>query len=643
MRPTQSSWLVVVALFASALSLYAFTIRRPPPADDTVSPSANPAFRHWDLREFPDCVVPYSFRDGTADVGGEFAAVDASFAAWQAVSPAIIEFNRVLPVAGAMCPGQIDSHNLIGWNAAGCAGPGDDIAGPFGAACGAALPPGGIIVQPGPDGILTSSRNQCPGAGDDIVVGNFIIDGGNGVIDTVPNALPAGVLGQTFVFYQLLPAGRILEADILFNDVSSAWAITANQAATPTRAEVQTVALHEIGHFFGLGHVPSGPDNDVAPFGNFPGPEDTDANGNGVLDTPIMDSPTSTALHSLSDDDTDGINFLYTPDLGDAPDGVAGFNRYPSFVHGPPPNRSLNGVKLVETAAGALHLFGFFHGGGAAPRYQYEWLGTATGRIDDHPAECEARVVNRDQFDDGVTFGGPLFGAFEPGGPAIPITVHVRTSADRRGNSHVYDTAREMYINGWFDWNADGDWNDGGEHAIGAAAGAFAVTAAGDYVFNIAAPAGARNGGYSRFRLDYMEDVGQVRTFDHTLDLSRGAAQFGEVEDYPLVYARSVVQIHVIGPIPNQVPVGQHATIQATVQAKYDAVPGANVTFAKAFGAFNFAGGTVSADGKSSKVVTNNNGVATVTVVPTAPGPSVVRVTVAGSSLAAHAIFWGIP
>ena len=36
---------------------------------------------HWDLRELPECVFPYSYINGTPDLGGlaEFLEVDAAF------------------------------------------------------------------------------------------------------------------------------------------------------------------------------------------------------------------------------------------------------------------------------------------------------------------------------------------------------------------------------------------------------------------------------------------------------------------------------------------------------------------------------------------------------------------------------------
>lgn len=640
MKTLKWSSLVVFSVLAPAvLSLYAFTILGP--SLRMIDPSGNLPFAHWDLREFPNCVVPYSLRDDTADVVGEFAAVDAAFAAWEAVNPAIIRFRRVGVGAGASCPGEMDGHNLIGWNASACPGPGDDVCLAAACACGAAIAAGAVIVGPGADGVVTTSAlNQCPGGGDDVIeAGGNIVDGGNGIIETVPNALTGDDLGQTFVFYQAGGSGRILEADILFNDVSHTWVITANHASTPTQAEVQTVALHEIGHFLGLDHVPAAPDVNMAPFDDFPGPGDMDVDGDGVLDTPIMDSPTQTALHSLSDDDTDGVNFLYTPDLGDAPDPSTAFNRYPSLVHGAVFNRLLNGVRLFTPAEGAAHLFGFF-GAGAVPRYQYEWLGT---RIDDHSRECEARVTNRDQFDDGVTFGGRFLGSFEPGGAKIPVTMRVSTAADLQGRRHTYEVANPMYLNGWFDWNADGDWDDAGEHEIGTGTPCpLAVLAAGNYTCDVDAPAGARSGGYSRFRLDYREDVGQARATDPTLMGTRGAAQFGEVEDYPIGIVRTVVQLHLYGPVPNQVPVGTTATINASVQSRFDGVPGARLVFTKLSGALTFTSGVVSSDGTTARVTADGNGAAVMTFVPTGAGPALVRVSVVGTSFTAYAFFRGV-
>jgi hypothetical protein len=531
-------------------------------------PSEIPPFVHFDLREFqsPACTIPYSFYDGTPDIAGiaEFDAVDAAFATWAAVTPALFTFTRVLPGAGAKCPHELDGHNMIGWNDINCKGPGDDNCAFTGNCfCSGPVAANTAVIDGGVDGYITTTPNNCgqcfppPGTCDDFFDPSTgkIMDGGNGKVDSFPSlSLPASTFAQTALFVDTT-GGRLLEADILFNDQNYLWANTSHGACVydadnaptgnfpgaedvdcnrnnmnDTNPDVRSVALHEIGHVLGLFHanpLAAGNDDiDRPPFGNFPGAEDVDNNGNNTLDTPsvVMRSTLFVNDQTLAPGDEDGVNFLYTPDLGDAPDP-----QYPSKVHGGA-GRTLNGVALAAPGSGPEHLFGFL-GTPAAPRYQYEWLGTSTGGIDDGAQECEARLPNLDAFDDGVSFAGP----FVPGGAAVAVTINVRTAMDVENGQHTYDDAHRMYLNAWFDWNANGDWGDAGEHVIGATAGA--VASAGANVFNVAAPAGAVAGGYARFRLDYYEDVGRQRKFDGIpadVPLYRWAMQFGEVEDHLL-------------------------------------------------------------------------------------------------------------
>src|SRR5262249_39843500 len=151
--------------------------------------------------------------------------------------------------------------------------------------------------------------------------------------------------------------------------------------------------------------------------------------------------------------------------------------------------------------------------------------GTTGGKIDDNPAECEAQVPDKDRFDDGVVFGGN----FVPGGAPVPVTITVQTATDIEGGGHLYNQANPMFANAWFDWNADGVWeNNATEYPINGQR----LESRGPHVltFMIAAPNGAQRGGFARFRLDYRENVGQALRFDPTLQLDKGAAQFGEVE-----------------------------------------------------------------------------------------------------------------
>lgn len=512
-------------------------------------PTALPPFIHWDLREFPGCTVPYSYFNGTPDIAGtlEFDEIDAGFGAWRDVVPAIIGFSRVLPAAGAMCPLQRDSHNMLGWNNFACGAPGDDVwlAGAGGApACGNAVGANVAIIGPGPDGWLITLPNNCPqddvwiggalacgaaapgGAGaaiigpgangvfnttpnncnvmgddtiaggnitagpdgivdtlimglvgDDTYAGGNITSGPNGIIETTPNgALPASVFAVTAIFHNTT-SGVIIESDILFNDAWT-WNTHANGAAMGLQPDVRTVATHETGHFLGLHHTgpfgfasPPGPIMNpflfttddawaggaalacgaaiaggaaiIGPGGNgvfetvvnncaFPpfivgddviaGGNITDG-GNATVDSIILPN---TANHVLAADDIAGLNFLYTPDLGDAPDPcLAIFNEYQSLVRSAAPGRVLNGVQLFVPGQGPVHLYGH-------PPDEFEWLGAA---MDGHALECESRQVDADLFDDGVAFPAPLIrGAFN----RITVTVTHSGPAGRYvGNDDV--------------------------------------------------------------------------------------------------------------------------------------------------------------------------------------------------------------
>ncbi|MCB9848413.1 MAG: hypothetical protein H6814_08370 [Phycisphaeraceae bacterium] len=71
---------------------------------------------------------------------------------------------------------------------------------------------------------------------------------------------------------------------------------------------------------------------------------------------------------SLAQDDADACNFLYSWDLGDAPDPFMNggpFNRYQTLVQSTTSGRMLNGVQLrATTALGPVHLRGARGGGG---------------------------------------------------------------------------------------------------------------------------------------------------------------------------------------------------------------------------------------------------------------------------------------
>ncbi len=186
--------------------------------------------------------------------------------------------------------------------------------------------------------------------------------------------------------------------------------------------------------------------------------------------------------------------------------------------------------------------------------YFLEWLG------DEVDGEEDAQVPDQDEHDDGVVFKGPVQGGVEV---EIEVTVSVldRDYQETDGTSTWFryqagDAQKRLYLNAWADWNGDGMWSSG-EKIIGVGAQKFAINprtdsqfAGGDqgvYTFKVTPPEDIADFFFFRFRLDYGEDVGEVANFlpdlaypdkinprlDARLNQEKGAALYGEVEDYP--------------------------------------------------------------------------------------------------------------
>ncbi|MEW5870796.1 MAG: GEVED domain-containing protein [Chloroflexota bacterium] len=167
------------------------------------------------------------------------------------------------------------------------------------------------------------------------------------------------------------------------------------------------------------------------------------------------------------------------PDYGDAADPL-----YPSLL-------ANNGPRHLDTS--------------------YEWLGASASR------EYNALLTDVDTFDDGVVtdlLAGVATGV---------VTITVSTS----GALWRYDAARPLNLHGWFDWNGDGDWYEPGEFVINWSGypgdgvwppGMPSTT----LVFAIVVPNNTANTIWTRFRLDYIQNIEAVN----------GPANFGEVEDY---------------------------------------------------------------------------------------------------------------
>jgi hypothetical protein len=415
-------------------------------------PSERTPFLHWDLRQFPDCRVPYEInanhdRPAAIPAASFISEVHAAAGKWNAVAPAHISiFDNT---QDSQCqPNQMDNRNCVSW------------------------------------------LNNFAWGPNTVAWTSWWVD---------------------------VASGRILESDVFLNP-NWVWTVTPNPLPNPCPQVIgiQSAFIHELGHFVGLGHPQI-----------FVNPACGNDDPNGV--TKMYQSSTSLCQLKLHQADRDGINYLYTQDLGDLPDPP-----YPTLVHqNVNSGRTLSGVQLKIPNDGPSHLFGIYRDPDPAqpnfPRYQYEWLAFDDGAIDDHPQECEARPV--DNFDDGVTFKFKCVNGQIQG--LVTVLVSVKTSADVRGRVHTYNLNNRMYLNGWFDWNGDGDFADLLEYGIGQGAGSFAITAGGGYVFQILPPPNTPCDFASRFRLDWREDVGQVLAIDPGLLRERYAAQHGEVEDYP--------------------------------------------------------------------------------------------------------------
>lgn len=334
----------------------------------------------------------------------------------------------------------------------------------------------------------------------------FVQDNWNTLNWTTSAAVPdlANYSGLTALWIDT-NTGRILESDIIFNN-NPGYMWTDTGQNNFYREDIQGVATHEIGHFIGLAHAP-GANTDT---GDVP----TMSYGNGIWGSTAAfqadPNKVTLQLRSLAVDDQNAVNFLYTPDLGDAPDD--GNNNYPSYAVGNVNDASsLNGIPLRIPRAGADHFYGYQPAG-----YAYEWLGAKVEEAADSE-ESESKQVNQDEHDDGVTFG-----SFRPGTVSwVKVTVNINNVGNHTGN---------RYLNSWVDFNGDKDWDDAGEKIIDG----VVFTASGTQTFPVNVPAETTTTLWARFRLDYGENVGVVAKTDVNPDLNqmRYAAQFGEVEDH---------------------------------------------------------------------------------------------------------------
>jgi hypothetical protein len=121
------------------------------------------------------------------------------------------------------------------------------------------------------------------------------------------------VLGATS-FVVDTRSGEIVESDVFFNSIFS-WSTAA--AGEPGRFDLRSVAVHEIGHFVGLGHSALG-ETEVRPEGRR-------VLASGAVMFPISLGRGVTADRALQPDDIAGVSDLYPDgDFRDSTGAVAG-------------------------------------------------------------------------------------------------------------------------------------------------------------------------------------------------------------------------------------------------------------------------------------------------------------------------------
>jgi hypothetical protein len=121
------------------------------------------------------------------------------------------------------------------------------------------------------------------------------------------------VLGATSLLLDA-STGALVEADIFFN-TRFQWSVAPQGEAG--RVDLESVVLHELGHFVGLGHSAIGETERTAAGGRR-------VLGSGAVMFPIAMTPGSTADRVLQDDDEAAVQDLYAAAAGAASGSITG-------------------------------------------------------------------------------------------------------------------------------------------------------------------------------------------------------------------------------------------------------------------------------------------------------------------------------
>ena len=130
-----------------------------------------------------------------------------------------------------------------------------------------------------------------------------------------------------------------------------------------------------------------------------------------------------------------------------------------------------------------------------------EWLGNDPGPPPDYiDLEFNSRQVDLDLFDDGVTFNTP----YVPGETgSVDVEMSVTQWNSGRYSSNMF---KLLYLDAWFDWNQDGDWDDDMENVCCMFSADASAWGQDFWTYNVTFPVpewATNNDMWTRFRLAY--------------------------------------------------------------------------------------------------------------------------------------------